>query len=108
AATESTAETGGAPPEATAEVDSATWAEGLKQAYLDELPDTDEKIAASDTLIHRALMRVGNTYRDELLDNAAAIHTYEELLTRYPSTADAPLLYYNLYRLYTDIDATKM
>src|SRR5690606_25874390 len=30
-----------------------------------------------------------------------------ELLTRYPATADAPLLYYNLYRLYTDIDAEK-
>src|SRR5690606_22458132 len=48
------------------EVDSATWAAELRQAYLDELPDTEEKIAASDTLIHSALMRIGNSYRDEL------------------------------------------
>src|SRR5690606_33787569 len=95
-------------PEDVAPVDSAAWAAGLWQAYLDELPDTEEKIATSDTLIHGALMRIGNTYRDELLDNAAAILTYEDLLDRYPATVDAPLLYYNLYRLYTDIDATKM
>ncbi|HWK99940.1 MAG TPA: hypothetical protein VNQ55_08335, partial [Parapedobacter sp.] len=96
------------PPEDVVPVDSAAWAAGLWQAYLDELPDTDEKIAISDTLIHGALMRIGNTYRDELLDNTAAIQTYEELLSRYPSTVDAPLLYYNLYRLYTDVDAAKM
>ena len=94
-------------PEDVAPVDSAAWAAGLWQAYLDELPDTEEKIATSDTLIHGALMRIGNTYRDELLDNAAAILTYEDLLDRYPATVDAPLLYYNLYRLYTDIDAGK-
>src|SRR5690606_5086920 len=102
-----TPEVDAAPLEDTVEVDSAAWAAELRQAYLDELPDTEEKIAASDTLIHGALMQIGNSYRDELRDDEAAIRTYEELLTRYPATADAPLLYYNLYRLYTDIDAAK-
>ncbi|MGV3762485.1 type IX secretion system periplasmic lipoprotein PorW/SprE [Parapedobacter sp.] len=97
-----------APLEDTVEVDSAAWAAKLRQTYLDQLPDTDEKIAASDSLIHEALMRMGNSYRDELLDEKAAIRTYEELLDRFPATADAPLLYYNLYRLYADIDAAKM
>src|SRR5690606_16109995 len=91
----------------TVEVDSATWAAELRQVYLDELPDTEEKIAASDTLIHTALMRIGNSYRDELRDDKAAIRTYEELLTRYPATTDASLLYYNLYRLYDEIEAAK-
>ncbi len=103
-----TTETASAPPADAAAVDRATWAAALRQAYLDELPDTDEKIGASDTLIHGALMQIGNSYRDDLRDPEAAIRTYEELLTRYPATADAPLLYYNLYRLYTDIDASKV
>src|SRR5690606_1876653 len=94
-------------PVDTAEVDSATWAAQLRQAYLDELPHTKEEMAASDTLIHHALMRIGNSYRDELRDDEAAIRIYEDLLARYPATVDAPLLYYNLYRLYTNIDAKK-
>ena len=103
-----TAEAAEALADGAVEVDSATWVAELRRTYLDGLPDTDEKIAASDTLIHGALMRIGNTYRDELLDKEAAIRTYEELLSRYPATGDAPLLYYNLYRLYTDIDAAKV
>lgn len=95
-------------PEGAVEVDSAAWAANLRQTVLNELPDTEEKMLASDILIHGALMRIGNSYRDELLDNGAAIHNYEELLRRYPSTTDAPLLYYNLYRLYADIDTAKV
>lgn len=95
-------------PSDTVEVDSAGWAANLRQAFLDELPDTEVKMQASDALIHGALMRIGDSYRDELLDNEAAIQSYEELLHRYPSTADAPLLYYNLYRLYSGIDTAKV
>lgn len=101
------AQPGDAPMEEAVAVDSSAWATELQQAYLDELPDTEEKMASSHALIREALMRIGDSYRDELLDKQAAIHTYEELLTRYPATADAPLLYYNLYRLYTDIDAAE-
>src|SRR5690606_33061038 len=95
-------------PNDTVEVDSIEWAANLRQAFLDELPDTEAKMRVSDALIHGALMRIGDSYRDELLDNEAAIHNYEELLNRYPSTADAPLLYYNLYRLYSGIDTAKV
>ncbi|WP_262249132.1 type IX secretion system periplasmic lipoprotein PorW/SprE [Parapedobacter soli] len=103
-----TVDTEHTPTEEVAAVDSTAWVSNLRQTYLDELPDTDEKMAASDTLIHNALIRVGNSYRDELLDNEAAIRTYEELLERYPSTPEAPLLYYNLYRLYSGIDDAKV
>lgn len=91
----------------TAEVDSATWASRLRDTYLDALPDTEEKLAVSHTRIHDALTLIGNSYRDDLLDNKAAASTYEDLLTRYPDTKDAPLMYYNLYRLYTGVDESK-
>lgn len=101
------AETVDSPPKNTVEVDSAAWATKLRQDFLDELPDTEEKAAASDALVHGALLKIGNSYRDELRDGEAAIRTYEELLARYPATADAPLLYYNLYRLHADVNPTK-
>ena len=91
-------------PQDTVQLDSADWVAGVRQRYLDELPDNDDKLAASDTLIHGALMQVGNTYRDGLLDSEAAIRTYEELLERFPDMADVPLLYYNLFRLYEGVD----
>src|SRR5690606_8628089 len=49
-------------PNDTVEVDSIEWAANLRQAFLDELPDTGAKMRVSDTLIHGALMRIGDSY----------------------------------------------
>ncbi|SEK18223.1 type IX secretion system periplasmic lipoprotein PorW/SprE [Parapedobacter koreensis] len=84
--------------------DSTAWASKLRERYVNALPDTEEKLAASHGQIQDALLRVGNTYRDELRDTKEAANTYEDLLKRYPDSKDAALLYYNLYRLYTDVD----
>ena len=88
----------------TAVVDSAAWVAQLRESYLLELPDTDEKMAESNRQIHDALLRVGNIYRDDLRDHKEAAATYQALLDRFPDTKEAALLYYNLYRLYTDVD----
>src|SRR5690606_25994833 len=99
--------TAGEEPGVTADtvvVDSAAWVAQLRDSYLRDLPDTEEKIAESNRQIHDALLRVGNIYRDELRDNEEAAATYKALLNRYPETEEAALLYYNLYRLYTDVD----
>ncbi|MFC3198913.1 tetratricopeptide repeat protein [Parapedobacter deserti] len=91
----------------TAALDSAAWAFKLRESYLDALPNTAEKLAASHQRIHDALLRIGNTYRDELRDDEEAANTYEELLRRYPDTDDRALLYYNLYRLYAQTDEVR-
>lgn len=88
----------------TAAVDSATWANQLRERYLLGLPDTEEKLAVSNSQIHDALLRVGAIYRDDLRDDAGAAEVYEALLERYPDTKEAALIYYNLYRLYTDVN----
>jgi len=87
--------------------DSAEWAADLRRTYLEALPDTEEKMAASHQQIHDALLNVGNIYRDDLRDNKAAARTYEELLDRYPDSKKAALIYYNLYRLYTGTEESK-
>ncbi|WP_444850850.1 type IX secretion system periplasmic lipoprotein PorW/SprE [Parapedobacter tibetensis] len=94
-------------PSDTTELDSAAWALKLRESYLDALPDTEEKMVASHNQIHTALIDIGNLYRDELRDNKEAAKTYEELLSRYPNTKDAALIYYNLYRLYIDVDESR-
>ncbi|MBK1440187.1 tetratricopeptide repeat protein [Parapedobacter sp. ISTM3] len=91
----------------TAALDSTAWVQQLRGRYIEALPDNEAKLATSHGQIHDALLRIGNTYRDELRDNEAAINTYEELLKRYPDTEEAALLYYNLYRLYTDVDEAR-
>jgi len=88
----------------TATIDSAAWAAQFRERYLQALPDTDEKIAASNRQIHDAMLRVGTIYRDDLRDTDEAAKAYEALLERYPDTKEAALLYYNLYRLYTDVN----
>ncbi len=88
-------------------VDSAAWVQQFRDSYLNELPDTESKQAAANNQIHTALLRVGELYRDELLDNKGAIDTYEDLLNRYPETKDAALIYYNLYLLYNGVDQAR-
>ena len=91
----------------TAVVDSAAWVAQFRENYLLALPDTDEKMAESNRQIHDALLRVGNIYRDDLRDHDEATKAYETLLERYPDTKEAALIYYNLYRLYTDVNEQK-
>jgi len=88
----------------TVATDSTAWASQLRERYLLDLPNTEEKMALSNGQIHDALLRVGAIYRDDLRDHKEAADAYEALLERYPDTKEAPLVYYNLYRLYLDVD----
>ena len=86
----------------TVTVDSAAWVSQYQESFLRELPDTEEKRVSSDKQIHDALLRVAAIYRDDLRDEREAARTFERLLERFPRTNEAALVYYNLFRLYTD------
>lgn len=94
-------------PEEPAAFDSIAWAENIRRYYLGQLPDTDEKMRLSNDLVHGSLVNVGDLYRDGLRDFAEAAKTYESVILRYPDSRDAALIYYNLYRLYTDLDVQR-
>jgi len=87
-------------------LDSTAWATRMRDAYIAELPDSDEKAASAHRQIHDALLKIGVLYRDDLRDEPEAIATFEEVLERYPNTEDAAMIYYNLYRLYEGINPT--
>ena len=79
----------------------------LKLEVLKSVPVTDAQISLSNSRIYNAYLDIGNLYRDVLDDHKEAINTYELLLSRFSANANKPLLYYNLYRLYTDVDTAK-
>lgn len=79
----------------------------FRQDLVKNLPLTPPLLQQSNFKIYNAYFEMANFYRDVLEDKKEAIATYETLLSRFPQSSDKPSIYYNLYRLYADIDATK-
>ena len=80
---------------------------GYKAQLIHDLPLTPEMLKQSNIRIYNAYLDLGNLYRDVLEDKKEAIATFEKMLVRFPDNQDKPAIYYNLYRLYADIDAAK-
>lgn len=88
-------------------LDSLSWAAGIRDRYLGQLPSDAAQLDSSNHKIYTALVNTGDIYRDGLRDMHAAARTYEEVLARFPGHQQKALLYYNLYRVYADIDAAR-
>lgn len=78
-----------------------------RQELTKNLPLTPALLQQSNMRVYDAYFEMANFYRDVLEDKKEAIATYEALLARFPQSNDKPSIYYNLYRLYADIDANK-
>lgn len=74
-----------------------------RQQLIKDLPLTPELLGQSNLRIYNAYFDIANFYRDVLGDKKEAIAAYELLLTRFPNSNDKAAIYYNLYRLYTDL-----
>jgi len=64
------------------------------------IPQTAEQIANSHQAIIKALMTNAATFQNKLEDYPTAIETYEELIKRYPESAEVADALYNLAYLY--------
>lgn len=82
-------------------------AANYRQQLVKNLPLTPQLLARSNTRIYNAYFDIANFYRDVLGDKKEAIGIYELLLNRFPDIADKAAIYYTLYRLYSDIDASR-
>ena len=85
---------------------SAT-ASNYRASLMAGLPLTTAQMAQSNLRVYNAYVDIGDFYRDVLEDKPQAIKMFEAILRRYPNDPNKPAIYYNLYRLYTDIDAAK-
>lgn len=71
-----------------------------REFYLQNLPLTDSLMKISNDLIVNALFNAAEVYEVKLLDDFAAISTYDELMTRFPDNYLKLETYYRLYKLY--------
>jgi hypothetical protein len=98
-------------PFAPSAQDAANQANGdagaFRQDLIKNLPLTPDLLNRSNIRVYNAYMDMANFYRDLLGDKKEAIATYEAILARFSTSTDKAAVYYNLYRLYADIDATK-
>jgi tetratricopeptide (TPR) repeat protein len=78
-----------------------------RQELLQGLPLNPAMISQSNLRIYDAYMDIGNFYRDVLNDKKEAITNYGYLLNHYPDDPNKAAVYYNLYRLYGDVDSVR-
>lgn len=86
---------------------TALAAGNYRQELLQGIPVNPAMISQSNQRIYNAYLDIANFYRDILADKQEAITNYELVLGRYPVNQNTPVVYYNLYRLYGDIDSVK-
>lgn len=70
------------------------------QFYLQQIPITEEELAASDLIISDGLFNMAVIYKDLLEDNRLALETFETLDTRFPDNENKMMAYYYTYLIY--------
>jgi hypothetical protein len=96
-----------APVDGAGKGKNASTAGDYRKQLTQNIPLTPDLLAKSNARVYNAYFDIANFYRDVLGDKKEAIAIYELLLARFPDSQDKPALYYNLYRLYADIDPAK-
>lgn len=86
---------------------TAVTAGDYRHELMQGLPLTPAQISNSNLRIYNAYIDIGNFYRDILVDKNEAIAYYELIIRRFPDDPNKPAVYYNLYRLYSEIDKAK-
>jgi len=76
--------------------------------YLQQIPVTEEELAASDLIISNGLFNMGIIYKDMLEDNNLALETFETLNTRFPDNDNKIMAYYYSYLIYWQEDNMEM
>lgn len=70
------------------------------QFYLQQVPVTEEDLAASDLIIEDGLYNMGMIYKDKLENYTLAKETFERLNTRYPNNEFKLEVYYQMYLMF--------
>jgi tetratricopeptide (TPR) repeat protein len=87
----------------TADVASTGYRQDLSQS----IPLTPALMEQSNLRIYNAYLDLATFYRDVLNDRPEAIAIYEQLAKRFPKDENLVANYYNLYRLYSEINQAK-
>lgn len=69
--------------------------------YLAQIPKTEADIDSSNHRIQKALLALGDIYKQQLNDVAQSAKSYNDLIVRFPACRYVPRALYSLYRLYS-------
>ncbi len=81
--------------------------EKLKKKYLSDIPSSQEAMNVSIDKMVRAYYNIGQFYREDIIDLKESIKAYENALLRFPENKLEPEIYFNLYRLYSQLNNQK-
>jgi len=70
------------------------------QFYLQQIPVTEEEIAASNLIISDGMFNMAVVYKDGLEDANLALETFDELDTRFPDHENKLQAYHHIYLIY--------
>ncbi len=76
----------------------------LKKKYLANIPTTPAAQLASAEKMVKAYYNIGLFYREEIINLKESIKAYENCITRFPDNKLMPEIYFNLFRLYTELN----
>ena len=80
---------------------------GYRQELSQNIPLTPQLLEQSNQRIYNAYLDLATFYRDVLNDRPEAITIYEQLIKRFPKDENLVANYYNLYRLYSEVNQAK-
>lgn len=75
--------------------------------YLKNIPRTDAQIKAANDSLVEAFYNAGSIYKEYLKNDAKASEDFEQLLSRYPDNKYKLTVYYQLYRIYFEMNNTE-
>jgi tetratricopeptide (TPR) repeat protein len=79
-----------------------------RKKYYADLPLTSQQKAISDSLLLESMFNIAGIYKEKIKDYKEAVKAYQDLLARFPENKYEARIYYQLYRLYTELnDAEK-
>jgi tetratricopeptide (TPR) repeat protein len=76
----------------------------IKKRYLANIPTSPTALIASTDKIVRAYYNIGQFYREEIINLNESIKAYETCVSQFPENKLRPEIYFNLYRLYAEIN----
>jgi tetratricopeptide (TPR) repeat protein len=102
-----TLNTGGNTETGTEEIGTSTTKNdeaAIKKRYLANIPTTPAALTASTDKIVKAYYNIGQFYREEIINLNESIKAYETCISQFPENKLKPEIYFNLYRLYSEIN----
>lgn len=76
----------------------------LKKKYLSNIPTTPSAQLASAEKMVKAYCNIGLFYREEIINLKESIKAYENCIVRFPDNKLKPEIYFNLFRLYAELN----